>query len=159
QKWFFHADKTLKAASHEFKTSADFEKVLEEHLRKLIARRLPAGDSVGVSTKPSWTSGSPFRGLQVFDFEHAPVFFGRTRAIGDLLTALRASSAAGRAFVLVVGVSGGGKSSLVRAGLLPLLVPPGVIEGVPLWRRAVMRPADAGDPIRSLAAALLAAEA
>jgi len=159
QKWFFNPDLTLKAAFHTFATSAEFEQVLEQHLRKLIAKRLPTDGLAVPSAKPSWTAGSPFRGLQVFDFEHAPVFFGRTQAVGDLLTALRASAFAGRAFVLVVGVSGGGKSSLVRAGLLPLLVQPGVIEGVGLWRRAVMRPADAGDPIRSLAASLLAADA
>jgi hypothetical protein len=38
---------------------------------------------------------------------------------------------------LVTGASGSGKSSLVRAGVLPKLTEPGVIEGVSLWRRAV----------------------
>src|SRR5690606_31519989 len=40
------------------------------------------------------------------------------------------------------GMSGGGKSSLARAGVLPMLTQPGVIEGVGRWRRAVFRPSD-----------------
>src|SRR5262245_40488693 len=161
QKWFFHAeDGTLKAAYHSFAATADFERRLEEHLRKLIERRLPRDEGSATPLKPSWTVGSPFRGLDVFDFQHAPVFFGRTQAVGDLLNALRTNAAVGRAFVLVVGVSGGGKSSLVRAGVLPVLVQPGVIEGVGLWRRAILKPSDSGgDLLRALAAAMLAPEA
>jgi eukaryotic-like serine/threonine-protein kinase len=57
---------------------------------------------------------SPFRGLNVFDFEHAPIFHGRTRAIGGVLEALEGQLRAQRPFVLVVGASGSGKSSLLR---------------------------------------------
>lgn len=88
------------------------------------------------------------------------MFFGRTRAIGHVLESVRRQMAAKRAFVLVLGMSGCGKSSLVRAGVLPYLVLPGVIEGVGLWRRAVMRPSDAGiDLFRALAQALLREDA
>ncbi len=59
-------------------------------------------------------------------------------------------------FVLILGMSGGGKSSVVRAGVLPMLTKPGVIEGVGLWRRAVYRPTDVrGDLFGGLAKALL----
>src|SRR4051794_38459006 len=96
----------------------------------------------------------------MFEFEHAPVYFGRTRAVGDVLGALRLQAAAGRPFVLVLGASGSGKSSLVRAGLLPLLTQPGVIEGVGAWRRRMVRPGDSpGGPFESLAAALVHPEA
>lgn len=62
--------------------------------------------------------------------------------------------------MLVVGVSGIGKSSLVRAGLLPNLIPPGVIEGIGLWRWCVYRPGDSDqDPVESLATALLSPSA
>src|SRR5262249_30069855 len=61
-----------------------------------------------------------------------------------------------RRFVLVLGASGSGKSSLARAGVLPMLVQPGVIEGAQLWRRAILKPgARDGDPFLALAAALL----
>ena len=53
-------------------------------------------------------------------------------------------------------MSGGGKSSVARAGVLPMLTRPGVIEGVATWRRAVFMPTDvAGDLFTGLATALL----
>jgi len=105
-----------------------------------------------------WKS-SPFRGLNVFDFEHAPIFHGRTRAIGEVLEALEGQVRAQRPFVLVVGASGSGKSSLVRAGVLPLLTQAETIEGIGvLWRWTVTRPGaggSSGDCFDALAAALL----
>ena len=53
-----------------------------------------------------------------------------------------------------------GKSSLVRAGVLPMLVQPGVVEGVGLWRRAILRPSErSGDLFDGLATALLREDA
>ena len=75
-----------------------------------------------------------------------------------MLEALEAQVRAQRPFVLVVGASGSGKSSLVRAGVLPLLAQPGTIEGIGLWRWAVTRPGaggSGGDCFDALAAALL----
>ena len=104
-----------------------------------------------------WKS-NPFRGLNFFDFEHAPIFHGRTKAIGRVLEGLEGQVRAQRPFVLIVGASGSGKSSLVRAGVLPLLTQPGTIEGVGLWRWSVTRPGaggSGGDCFDALAAALL----
>ncbi|MDH3717483.1 MAG: AAA family ATPase [Planctomycetota bacterium] len=161
-RWFHGEDGTLVAAFHPFVESGDFELLLETHLRKLVERRLQDLDvelktgQARVHTAPSWTAGSPFRGLDVFQMQHAPIFFGRTRAIGDVINALRRVAADGRAFLLVLGVSGCGKSSLVRAGVMPMLTQPGVLEGVGLWRHAIMRPSDSlGDLHDGLAAALL----
>ena len=75
-----------------------------------------------------------------------------------MLEALEAQVSAQRPFVLVVGASGSGKSSLVRAGVLPLLTQPDTIEGVGLWRWSVTRPGaggSGGDCFDALAAALL----
>ncbi len=126
--------------------------VSDERQRRWLAQRVQAR---------RWKE-NPFRGLQVFDFQHALVFAGRTLAIDGVLTALIQQAEAGRLFVLVLGASGSGKSSLIRAGVLPLLIEPGVIEGIELWRRSVMRPAMAGsqnDMFDALAAGLLAEEA
>jgi tetratricopeptide (TPR) repeat protein len=155
--WFHHTeDGSLKAAFHPFESPSEFEHVLERHLRKMVMRALPDSGRHEDSTAAVWKQGSPFRGLQSFEYEHAPIFFGRTKAIGDVLDLLRRQAAGGRAFVLVLGMSGGGKSSLARAGVLPMLTQPGVIEGVGHWRRAVFRPSDVrGDLFLGLATAIL----
>ena len=154
--WFGSAEDSFKAAFQAFNTPDEFETLLETHLRKLIAERLPehvaGGDEVGAVT---WHAGSPFRGLEEFDYEHAPVFFGRTRAVGEIREALVSQAARGTAFLLVFGMSGSGKSSLVRAGVLPTLCQPGVIERVGLWRWCIVRPSDSGDLFEGLAVAML----
>jgi hypothetical protein len=141
------------AASWSFKTATEFEEILETHLRELLVRRVEG------ATKESdirWHQGSPFRSLHSFELEHAPVFFGRTRARNELRELLARQSAQGCAFVLVLGASGSGKSSLVKAGLLPDLLLPGMIGKVALCRYAQYRPGDRpGDLIGALASAIL----
>ena len=157
ERWFHDkVEGTLIAAFHPFESPSDFEILLENHLRRLIERQLPRSATASSEARAVWKRGSPFRGLEAFEFEHAPVFFGRTRAVSDILQALREQAAENRAFVLILGMSGGGKSSVVRAGVLPMLTKPGVIEGVGLWRRAVFRPTDVrGDLFAGLAKSLL----
>jgi len=64
----------------------------------------------------------PFRGLARFERADAPWFFGRTALTGTLAERAAMRREAGRP-LMVVGASGAGKSSLLRAGLLPLLDP------------------------------------
>lgn len=158
-RWFHDkTEGTLIAAFHPFANSANFEEIFEAHLSKLIKNKLPelTGSGKFPRVKPVWKEGSPFRGLDVFNFEHSPVFFGRTKAISEIIDSLRVQAALEKAFILVLGKSGGGKSSLVRAGVLPMITQPGVIEGVGLWRRAIMKPGDSsGDLFDNLAACLL----
>src|SRR5271166_2212389 len=137
----------------------EFEELFREHFRDFLGAQLDqeAGQKVLNRKMRRWKS-SPFRGLNVFDFEHAPIFHGRTKAIGEVLEALEVQVRAQRPFVLVVGASGSGKSSLMRAGVLPLLTQPETIEGVGLWRWLVTRPGasgSGGDCFDPLAAALL----
>jgi tetratricopeptide (TPR) repeat protein len=157
EKWFHDkSEGTLVAAFHAFESPGDFENLLEAHLHKLVDRQLPSSVSAKAEAPAVWKKGSPFRGLHAFQFEHAPVFFGRTKAVSDILQALRDQAADGRPFVLILGMSGGGKSSVARAGVLPMLTQPRVIEGVGLWRRAVFRPSDVpGNLFTGLATALL----
>lgn len=60
--------------------------------------------------------GNPYRGLLPFESPHRGVFFGRTAEISEVVERFRT-----RSFVLIAGDSGVGKSSLVRAGVLPVL--------------------------------------
>jgi WD40 repeat protein/transcriptional regulator with XRE-family HTH domain len=59
---------------------------------------------------------SPYKGLEAFEEEDVDLFFGRERVVEDLLRRVEESRT-----VFVIGPSGSGKSSLVRAGLLPAL--------------------------------------
>jgi class 3 adenylate cyclase len=77
---------------------------------------------------------SPFRGLDVFDIDHADMFFGRARAVAACMERLGQQAASGNAFLLIYGMSGSGKSSLLRAGLLPAITRRNAIAGITLWR-------------------------
>ncbi|HEY9752459.1 MAG TPA: AAA family ATPase, partial [Coleofasciculaceae cyanobacterium] len=57
---------------------------------------------------------SPYMGLRKFEVRDKDLFFGRDQLIGRLLERLEDSP-----FLLILGSSGSGKSSLVRAGLIP----------------------------------------
>ena len=75
----------------------------------------------GLRTSDAWTGGNPYVGLTPFDKAHACVFFGRTAGIADLLAAMRSQIDNERRLVLVIGSSGCGKTSMVHAGVIPLL--------------------------------------
>jgi hypothetical protein len=139
-----------------------FEALLEAHLREIIRRRLPARSARSPSSERriDWWSGSPYLGLQAFDLAHSAVFFGRERAVRDIAEALARRAAAGQGFVVVLGASGVGKSSLARAGVAADLTAPGVVAGIASWRTAIVEAADlAVDPLAGLAAALLRSRA
>src|SRR5262245_2855826 len=157
-KWFRNADGTFKSAFYNFEKTVQFEELLEVHMRDWIRERLKAAEVVD-SAQGQW-KGSPFRGLEAFNFEHALIYCGRTGLVSELLDALKRRGAAGQGFLLVTGMSGVGKSSLVRAGLLPILMRPRVVEHVIAWRRAEFKPST-GDHtlLGTFAAALLEPDA
>jgi hypothetical protein len=147
----------FKLAFNPFADLDAFEALLEAHLREIIRRRLPVRSARAPSAERriEWWSGSPYLGLQAFDLAHSAVFFGRERAVRDIAEALARRAAARRGFVVVLGASGVGKSSLARAGVAADLTAPGVVAGVASWRIAVVEAADlAADPFAGLAAAL-----
>lgn len=57
---------------------------------------------------------SPYRGLKKFESNNKDLFFGRDRAIANLIEVISQTN-----FILLLGASGSGKSSLVRAGIIP----------------------------------------
>jgi DNA-binding SARP family transcriptional activator len=76
----------------------------------------------------------PFKGLTPFEADDADFFFGRERLIDELVARLVGATLLG-----IIGPSGSGKSSLLRAGLLPALGE-GALPGSDRWRRRVVRP-------------------
>jgi hypothetical protein len=101
-----------------------------------------------ISATPSLTT--PYPGFRPFERHEAPIFFGRYDQIVEMLHRLET-----RRFLAVVGTSGSGKSSLVRAGLLPALDEGFLFEACSEWCVVAIRPGE--DPFRALAAALSAA--
>ena len=154
--WFKTPSGEFKAAFQSFASTDDFEAQAEVLLRNWLEEKVLHGRSL---TWPAEIKGSPFRGLAAFGAKHAPVFFGRSRDITKAIDRLKDAAEKGCPFLLVDGASGAGKSSLVRAGLVPRLTAAGVVPSVDIWRVAVMRPAEiVGDPFAALARALLVAE-
>jgi formylglycine-generating enzyme required for sulfatase activity/energy-coupling factor transporter ATP-binding protein EcfA2 len=91
----------------------------------------------------------PYPGLRTFEPDEALKFYGRETHTAELLRRLSENR-----FIAVVGNSGSGKSSLVRAGLLPALYRGRLIGATSQWRICIMRPGDA--PMKSLAQSLAA---
>jgi hypothetical protein len=114
---------------------------------------------------------SPYRGLGAFEERDAAFFFGREEAATEVLRRMSRAAAGGAGVVVVSGASGAGKSSLLRAGVLPRLRGAGLagVPGAASWPCAVFAPgrspldelavrvaplagADAGEVRRGLAA-------
>lgn len=154
--WFQAADGPFKAAFQSFGTIDDFEAQLDRLLRGWLEKKVLRGRSM---PWPIEVKGSPFRGLAAFGTKHAPVFFGRSRDVTRAVDQWKEAAARGPPFLILVGASGAGKSSLARAGLVPRITAPGVVPAVDLWRVAVMHPSEEpGGPIISLATRLFDAE-
>ncbi|MBS0367284.1 MAG: tetratricopeptide repeat protein [Proteobacteria bacterium] len=145
QKTFYDGQGAATVAHHNFVDGFDFERRLQEHVGKWLELRLIAAGAVVEGRR--WTAGSPFRGLQAFTAEYQDVYFGRGQAIGELIQRIAAlearalPSAADSRLLLIQGMSGSGKTSLVGAGLLPLLNHR-PIEGVAIWRALTLRPGE-----------------
>ena len=108
-------------------------KVFDLQLAREKARILSGPDTPGrVATKGI----CPFKGLASFEPVDAEYYFGRERLVAELVARV-----VGAGFLGIVGPSGSGKSSLLRAGLLPALAG-GVLPGSGGWRRLLVRPGE-----------------
>ena len=93
-------------------------------------------------------SGCPYLGLVPFEERDARVFYGRGELVAQLVHRL-SGRLDGPGMLLVAGESGAGKSSLLRAGLMPWLAAGALVPGSQRWPRRVIRPG--GSPLRELA--------
>ena len=124
--------------------------------------RAPAGDVLAAREGRAPGAGHqvaqrapacPYRGLLPFGESDAEVFYGRERLSAELAAKLAARASRG-GLVVVTGASGAGKSSLLRAGLLPILARGQQVPGSDRWPRIVMTPTK--DPLTELATRLAA---
>jgi DNA-binding SARP family transcriptional activator/WD40 repeat protein len=116
------ATATAKSPDDRHATVTAFVGELRRALEDGVGGRRPI--DVELRTTPAQ---NPYVGLHAFDEADADVFFGRESVVAELADALRASR-----FVALVGASGSGKSSIVRAGLVPALRR-GAVPGSERW--------------------------
>jgi WD40 repeat protein len=104
-----------------------------------VAESLPLQRSGSPVTVPEQTSASPYRGFWPYEESDEPAFHGRA----DVATALikRLGVGGGDALLVLAGASGVGKTSLIRAGLLPRIAAGDLGEaGSAQWPRRVITP-------------------
>ena len=101
--------------------------------------------------RPGFEMVNPFKGLRAFQEADAADFFGRASLTERLLARLSSTSDGAR-FLGVIGPSGSGKSSLVRAALIPALRQGGLTHSA-RWFITEMLPGT--HPLEELEAALL----
>ena len=111
----------------------------------------------GAGPRPAAVTGSPYRGLAVFGEQDAAFFFGREAATAQVLERM-SRHGAGAGLLVVSGVSGAGKSSLLRAGVLPRIRAAGLAAapGAASWPCVLFTPTRAPLDELALRVALLA---
>ena len=83
-------------------------------------RAAVVGSTTKVAAAPTLVPRNPYKGLRPFSEADAADFFGREATVAHLLSRLREQGPGAR-FLVIVGPSGSGKSSVARAGLVPAL--------------------------------------
>ena len=131
EKWFRSDTGHYIAGFHSITGASDFEQQFERNLREWLHRRHTTHITWSIALK-----GSPYRGLDAIDETHSSLFFGRdtdiNRARARFIEAAVGTESGRRGcpFLLILGASGSGKSSFLRAGLVPRMR----AAGVPAFR-------------------------
>jgi hypothetical protein len=93
------------AGAHKYKTLEEFDTKLETRDRQASAAP-DQGQFSQEHLSAIWLKGSPFRALLGYDFDDAPIFFGRDAETRESLTRLQEAAERGTAFLLISGASG-----------------------------------------------------
>jgi TIR domain len=139
-------------------TWVKFGKSIEDedalHLLESGIRGIAPGRRPGVAVSEG---ACPYLGLKTFQPDDAPLFFGRTAKVEELVDRLREGFGTPREerFLALIGASGSGKSSLALAGLIPAILR-GELPGSAAWPLVRFKPG--ARPWESLQVALAANE-
>ncbi len=118
----FHDESTNSNYAYlQFEEETSFETKLRDHLKQLIRRQIG-----NVGEIREW-EGNPYVGLNSFEYEQNSIFFGRKQLVYETTSQLISDENVKRSLI-VLGESGSGKSSFVKAGLLPFLCKENNIE-------------------------------
>ncbi len=130
-----------------------FASVIDRCLKRNAAERYASGEELLEALEQLLSSavanvpdGNPYRGLWPFEDNHRALFFGRRGEIGTLLGRMHTESC-----VVIAAESGIGKTSLCRAGILPL-IKDGTLDNSSQWRIATLT--IGRQPMRALVSAL-----
>ena len=133
EKFYDPETKTVYGAYHQFEVPTTFEQKLTEHLRRLIINK------IGREAIPIEWEGNPYVGLRSFRYDENAIFYGRRLTINSIEEKLTRYLPDKAPCLFVLGESGSGKSSLVRAGLLPDIIEFGWVENTK-WKWFDMMP-------------------
>jgi tetratricopeptide (TPR) repeat protein len=155
ERWFRSDSGHYIAGFQSFSGVNDFEQQFERNLRQWLRRRHTSEASWDIGRQ-----GSPYRGLVPYEEDHASLFFGRetdiARARATFIEAAigHESGRRGTPFLLILGASGSGKSSFLRAGLVPRMRTAGVpafledgSDEISAFRTLVVTPRELGEDL------------
>lgn len=101
----------------QFDKQHNFEERLRVHLTRLIRDQI--GGDINIREWP----GNPYVGLKSYDMKESSIFCGRKSLVYDIVEKLLSETGrADKPTLFVLGESGSGKSSLIKAGILPQLM-------------------------------------
>jgi len=163
ERWFRTDTGHYIAGFQSFRDVGDFERQFESNLREWLRRRQTSQVIWNISLQ-----GSPYRGLAPFEERHSGLFFGRDMDMARVRARFIESAIGpesgrrGTPFLLILGGSGSGKSSFLRAGLVPRMRAAGApafmengSDGIHAFRTIIVTPREMGDDLcRGLATAL-----
>lgn len=116
QEHFHDATTGSNYAYTSFGESVSFESRLKSHLTNIILDRIGTYDDI-----IEWDE-APYVGLESYETKQSPIFFGRGKAISDIMPFIFSSFDNKESpSLILLGESGSGKSSFVKAGIIPLL--------------------------------------
>ena len=113
---FHDSDTGVSYAYTSFGENVSFESRLKTHLTSIIL------DSTGTHGNIIEWQGNPYVGLNSYELEQSPIFFGREKSVNDIMPNILETIGNGKMpSLILLGESGSGKSSFIKAGVFPML--------------------------------------